>query len=153
MNQAKKHLGVSLLVVSALLAWVILAQAPASTPRAWINGTGPGWVELTEADFVNVNCDPDTWSWREGMLHCTGEPIGVIRTKEQYSNFELVVEWRHLTSGGNSGVFAWASDEALRDLPRGDCRSPWYIPHLGVEFTKVIPPGRFHGNSPTLLPR
>src|SRR5688572_15672864 len=29
-------------------------------PKAFIDGVGPDWVDLGEADFVNVNCDPDT---------------------------------------------------------------------------------------------
>ena len=69
-----------------------------------IEGTGPGWVELGEKDFKNVNCADDTWSWKDGVAHCTGKPTGVIRTEKQYKNFELVVEWRHLKSAGNSGV-------------------------------------------------
>ncbi|MCH8045696.1 MAG: hypothetical protein IID44_18450, partial [Planctomycetes bacterium] len=29
---------------------------PAALPKAVIDGTGPGWKVLGEADFVNVNC-------------------------------------------------------------------------------------------------
>jgi hypothetical protein len=93
-------------------------DAPA-LPRAWIDGTGPGWRPLGEADFTNVNCAPDTWSWHGGEVHCTGQPVGVLRTVQKYTNFELVVEWRHLRSGGNSGVFLWIDDESLKDLPPG----------------------------------
>ena len=44
-------------------------------------------------DFTNVNCDPDTWSFKDGLFSCTGQPVGVIRTKEKFTNLELVVEW------------------------------------------------------------
>lgn len=94
-------------------------DAPPALPRAWIDGTGPGWRPLGEADFTNVNCAPDTWSWRGGEVHCTGQPVGVLRTVQKYTNFELVVEWRHLRSGGNSGVFLWIDDDSLKDLPPG----------------------------------
>src|SRR5690606_12595075 len=77
-------------------------------PKAFIDGIGPDWHPLGEADFVNVNCDPDTWTWKDGVAHCTGQPVGVIRSREPITNLELVVEWRHLKSGGNSGVFLWA---------------------------------------------
>ena len=93
-------------------------------PKAMIDGTGPGWRALTEEDFTNVNCDPDTWTWTNGMIHCTGQPIGVIRTKKPVTNLELVVEWRHLTSGGNSGVFFWATPESIRQLEQGNGRLP-----------------------------
>ena len=51
-------------------------------PRAFVDGTGPGWRALGEADFVNVNCDPDTWTWKDGVVHCTGKPVGVTRTSK-----------------------------------------------------------------------
>lgn len=106
-----------------------MADDPESAPlpKAFIDGNGPGWVELTLDDFEHVNCDPDTWSMKEGHIHCTGTPIGVIRTKQIYRNFELVVQWRHHKSGGNSGVFVWASEEALTGLERGK------LPPGGIE--------------------
>lgn len=105
----------------------LLSAEEAAVPKAWIDGTGPGWQELGKADFVNVNGEPDTWTWKDdGLLHCTGRPIGVIRTQKQYTNFELVVEWRHLRPAGNSGVFVWTQPDSLQDLPPGK------LPH-GIE--------------------
>lgn len=98
-----------------------------SLPKAWIDGTGPGWRELTLEDFVNANCDPDTWSESDGIIHCTGQPIGVTRSKEPFTNFELVVQWKHLESGGNSGVFVWAPEAAFENLERGK------LPRGGIE--------------------
>jgi hypothetical protein len=43
------------------------------------------------------------------------------------TNFELVVEWRHLESGGNSGIFAWVPEEALTGL------KPDTLPKGGIE--------------------
>lgn len=98
-----------------------------SPPRASIDGIGGhGWVELGEADFVNVNCAEDTWTWSDGAAHCTGQPVGVIRSAKPYTNLELVVEWRHLQPAGNSGIFVWTPEESLRDL------APGGLPH-GIE--------------------
>ncbi|MCA9059569.1 MAG: DUF1080 domain-containing protein [Planctomycetaceae bacterium] len=88
-------------------------------PAAVIDGTGPGWQEWHQTQFVNVNCDENTWSWPEGQIHSTGQPVGVIRSTKPLRNFELVVEWRHLREGGNSGVFLWASEASLTGLERG----------------------------------
>ncbi|MGB2824187.1 MAG: family 16 glycoside hydrolase, partial [Phycisphaerae bacterium] len=79
-----------------------------SLPRAFIDGAGAGWKAMAEDDFANVNCDDDTWAWKDGVIHCTGKPVGVMQSRKPYKNFELVVQWRHLRSGGNSGVFVWA---------------------------------------------
>ena len=93
-----------LILLSALSCSTLLAdEAPAK--RALISGTAPGYVPITFDDLVNVNCAEDTWSWKDDMLWCTGKPTGVIRTKREYTNFELVCEWRHHKKGGNSGIF------------------------------------------------
>jgi Domain of Unknown Function (DUF1080) len=102
-----------------------LAQEPAR--RAFIDGTGPGWRTLGEGDFAGVNGNPDTWTWKAGVLFCSGKPIGVMRTRQKFTNFEMVVEWRHRQSGGNSGVFAWVPDEALAQL------KPDALPEYGIE--------------------
>jgi len=71
--------------------------------------------------WVNVNTNPDTWSVRDGVLVCSGHPIGVMRTEKQYENFILHIEWKHIEPGGNSGVFAWsnANPNERSRLPNG----------------------------------
>src|SRR5262245_56443077 len=110
-----------------LLGGICVAAEPSQLSKACIDGSGPGWRELTLADFMNVNCAPDTWTTKEGMIQCTGQPVGVTRSSKIYTNFELVVEWKHLKSGGNSGVFVWASEEALKGL------KPGALPPGGIE--------------------
>lgn len=58
--------------------------------------------------WVNVNCAPGTWRAINGLIHCTGFPIGELRTDRMYQNFILELEWRHLRPEGNAGVFVWA---------------------------------------------
>jgi hypothetical protein len=72
------------------------------------------------AGWVDVNTAPDTWSVRDGLLVCSGKPLGVMRSEKQYENFVLHVEWMHMEAGGNSGVFLW-SDARPREsrLPDG----------------------------------
>src|SRR6266487_2852364 len=67
--------------------------------------------------WVNANCAPETWSVRDGLIHCTGRPTGALRTARPYENFILEVEWRHLSSGGNSGVFIWGTPIAAPGVP------------------------------------
>ena len=118
----------TLLAAAALVIVVLDAAAEEqSLPKAFLDGTGPGWADLTFDDFVPVNGEADTWSARDGVIHCTGQPVGVTRSKAPVTNFELVAQWRHLKSGGNSGIFVWASEEALKDLPKGK------LPPGGIE--------------------
>ena len=104
-----------------------LAEEPQNLPKAFVDGTGPGWKSLGENDFVNVNGQLDTWTWKDNLLSCTGQPVGVLRTQQTFTNFEMVVEWRHLRRGGNSGVFVWVPEESLKDL------NPDALPQYGIE--------------------
>ena len=67
--------------------------------------------------WTNINCAPETWTVKDGVIHCTGKPVGALRTTRQYENFILEVEWRHLSHGGNSGVFIWGSPISAPGVP------------------------------------
>lgn len=112
---------------SALVSQAKEKQLPTAPAKAFIDGTGPDWKTLTGDDFEMVNGNADTWTWNGGEAKCTGKPVGVTRSKKQYTNFELVADWKHLESGGNSGIFVWASEEALKDL------KPDQLPKVGIE--------------------
>jgi len=114
-----------MLLSSLAVAMVLGADAPpAGAVRAFVDGQGPGWRSLGEDDFTAVNCHSNTWTWKGDGVDCTGQPIGVIRTKKAIVNFEMVARWRHLKAGGNSGIFVWASDESIKRLERGQGRLP-----------------------------
>lgn len=118
----------ALIILAASFNFIQADESQENLPKAFIDGTGPGWVTLWEDDFVNVNTYNDTWTFQDnGILLCSGKPIGVMRTKKVYENFELVVQWRHLKPAGNSGVFAWAPIEALTDI------EPDSLPKYGIE--------------------
>lgn len=65
--------------------------------------------------WIDVNTSEDTWKVRDGILVCTGNPIGVMRTDRQYENFILEIEWKHMEAGGNSGVFIWSEGTPFED--------------------------------------
>ncbi len=65
----------------------------------------------------NINCGPKTWSVKDGMIHCTGKPIGELRTLKMYENFILELEWRHLKPRGNAGIFVWADAYPAKGQP------------------------------------
>ncbi|HYV26922.1 MAG TPA: family 16 glycoside hydrolase [Candidatus Eisenbacteria bacterium] len=112
--------------------------------------------------WVNANCAPETWSVRDGMIHCTGRPTGAMRTDRQYENFILEAEWRHLSSGGNSGVFIWGTPIAAPGVPflRGievqvldhgydaKGKNEWYTTHgdvFPIHGASMKPFGRHNG--------
>ena len=113
-----------LLWSSLLLPGALLAAELAIAPKATIDGTGLGWRALGEVDFTAVNCPSNTFTWHTNGVNCTGQPVGVIRSKQSFTNLEMVAEWRHLKSGGNSGIFLWASQTSIKNLEAGRGRLP-----------------------------
>ncbi len=109
----------NLLRLLSLIGFATLAATaaePTTAPRAFIDGIGPGWRALGPDDFKPVNSAPDTWSWRDDGLHCTGQPVSVLRTAKEFANFEMIVEWMHQKPAGNSGVFVWATPASIAKL-------------------------------------
>ena len=103
---------VAILVLA--LACTAAEKTPETASESLFNGRDlSGWVD--------VNTDAGTWSVRNGLLVCSGHPIGVMRTDRQYENFILQVDWMHLEAGGNSGVFVWCEGTVPegKQLPRG----------------------------------
>lgn len=102
------------------------ADEPADLPKACIDGTGPAGSGLerptSRTSTAILAPGPGTVE-----AHCTGNPVGVIRSQKQYTNFELVARWRHLESGGNSGIFVWAPPEGLEGLQSNQ------LPEAGIE--------------------
>jgi hypothetical protein len=99
--------------------------------------------------WVNVNTAPDTWHVEQGMLVCSGHPIGVMRTNRQYENFVLHVEWMHTEPGGNSGMFLWSGPNANPGSPFPDgvevqmLELEW--PNLHKQDGKTPPLAYVHG--------
>jgi len=62
-----------------------------------------GWEHYLVKPGVKM---ADVWSVRDGLLVCKGSPMGYLATKREFTNFELVVEWRWPPGKpvGNSGV-------------------------------------------------
>ena len=96
-----------------LLATVVLAQEndPAYPPKteremsvALFNQKDfSGWTFC-----MKDNADPlKTWSVTNGVIHCTGKPIGYLRTTQVYSNYFLTVSWRFVKvapKADNTGI-------------------------------------------------
>jgi hypothetical protein len=69
-----------------------------------------------------VNVAPDTFTVRDGMIVTTGIPTGYMRSAKMYENFIIEFDWRHMTKGGNSGLFVWGDG----------------IPAMGTGYTRSI---------------
>jgi Domain of Unknown Function (DUF1080) len=119
--------------------------------------------------WTNINCAPETWTVKGGVIHCTGKPVGALRTTRHYENFIMEVEWRHLSAGGNSGVFMWGSPISAPGVPflrgievqvldhgyatnyekQNGKKSDWFTTHgdvFPIHGAKMIPLGKHRGD-------
>lgn len=111
------------LVAAAFSAWLLLPSC--TTPPGGSEGKGIQLIDgRSLGDWKFVAADPRanreaTWSVRDGLLICSGEPIGFICTERKFTNFRMTVEYRWAPGGkpGNSGVFSRINDVS-RPLPR-----------------------------------
>ncbi|MFN3422226.1 MAG: DUF1080 domain-containing protein, partial [Armatimonadota bacterium] len=72
------------------------------------------WAQQAEEGFVSLFNGKDltgwhvmgspSWKVENGILVCTGEGGGWLRSDKQYENFVLRLEFR-ISKGGNSGIF------------------------------------------------
>lgn len=101
---------------SIVLASLGLATGAPESVKAVIDDRATDFRDLTAADFAKVNSADDTWSWKEGVLHCTGKPVSVMRTAKEFKNFEISFEWMHEKPAGNSGFFVWTTPASIEKL-------------------------------------
>ena len=59
---------------------------------------------------TSINALIDVFSVDNGILKDAGRPAGVIRTIQAYRDYELEVQWRWPSGGGNSGLLVHCSD-------------------------------------------
>jgi hypothetical protein len=106
---------------TCLARLVVLFAAFAAKPGTIFGQYNGDWSPLFNgrdlSGWVLVNTPSDTWAFEDGMLTCTGKPIGEIRTEKMYQNFEMEIEWRHMKPAGNAGIFVWADDITSRGVP------------------------------------
>ena len=85
------------------------SAAAGSEPIALFNKKDlkDGYVYLKDADAGLES----VWKVQDGELLCSGNPVGFLRTKQEYSDYKLVFEWRWPEKPGNSGVLLRMSGE------------------------------------------
>ena len=99
---------VSLLAVSVAAVEDAKPVVPQEKIVLW-NGTDyAGWQRFLPDPSKDVN---QTWSIDKGLLRCTGNPVGYMRTETAYADYHLHVEWRWPAKPGNNGVLVHMSGQ------------------------------------------
>jgi hypothetical protein len=76
-----------------------------------------GWVSHLIEDDVKKE---DVWSLEDGILKCTGTPLGYLYTNQKFQDFKLSLQWRWApgTEPGNNGVLLRIAGEPISFLPK-----------------------------------
>jgi len=95
------------LVALSMVAWAVVAVLAAqSAAGGEVESLSPA-KDITE-HWIPAVAPPDTWSVKDGVIICKGQPHGYIRTKKEYTNYIFKFEWRYKPEGAppnpNSGV-------------------------------------------------
>jgi hypothetical protein len=94
--------------IAYCLFFLLLVMVPSTAQESTSLGFRSLFNGKDLTGWVDVNTSEDTWKVKDGILVCSGNPIGVMRSDRQYENFILEIEWKHLEAGGNSGIFVWS---------------------------------------------
>jgi hypothetical protein len=63
-----------------------------------------------DLDGWDVMGTKGAWSVQDGAIYCSGEGVGYLRTKDQYTDFELRLDCK-IAPGCNSGIFLRAAEK------------------------------------------
>ncbi|MBX3317896.1 MAG: DUF1080 domain-containing protein [Phycisphaeraceae bacterium] len=108
-----------------------------------------GWSVFSSTD---PGASP-VWSVKDGVLICSGNPAGYIKTVESYEDFVLTLEWRwnpETKAAGNSGVLLRVNGEdkiwprsVEAQLHSGNAGDFWNI----GEMAMTVDPARANGRN------
>ena len=93
--------------LALLFVWMCGVSSLADDGRNLFDGKDlHDWVAEGAKDFKDKDGKVEpVWSVRDGVLHCQGKGFGFLRyTKQEFSDFDLHIEYRMLNAKCNSGI-------------------------------------------------
>ena len=105
-----KRLHAVVLTVLCLAAAPLPAAEEEGETISLFNGKDlSGWTYHLSDPEVKME---DVWSVADGAIVCQGKPSGYIKTKEDFENYRLSLQWRWKPGGqgGNSGVLVHTTE-------------------------------------------
>lgn len=101
-NSEEKKMKKLGMVSICLFIWMGCSQSSDTEKILLFDGESlNGWTFV----LADTTVSPDAvWTVQDGVVHCTGQPNGYIRTTSAFSDYHLHVEWRWTGKPTNSGV-------------------------------------------------
>jgi hypothetical protein len=90
-------------LVILVIVLLLIGRINAAEPTQLFDGHDlSGWTYHLDDPKAKME---QVWSVKDGVLHCTGKPVGYLITmKNDFANYVLTLEWRWPEKGGNNGV-------------------------------------------------
>jgi len=152
MNNTRKKSIARILIVLAIIAVVMIisitternnmsaSELAAQDTIYLFNGSDLDDWEIVLKDSLAV--PESTFYVKDDVIFTSGDPFGYIRTKDRFSDYNLLAEWRWVDEPGNSGVFLHIQDDKiwpvclecqLMDQKAGD-----FVCFPGFDFTEHV---------------
>ena len=74
---------------------------PTERMPLWSGNDLSKWIFVVKDEGASTDT---VWSIQDGVVRCAGEPWGFMRTRADYANYRLHLEWRWIGEPGNNGV-------------------------------------------------
>ena len=103
-----KRVSALLLIIGLMFVWSCTQETIPQSVELFNGENFDGWTLFLPGDSVAVE---DVWSIKDGVVHCTGQPNGYMRTNEIFSNYKLTLDWRWVDEPSNSGVLLHCQGE------------------------------------------
>jgi hypothetical protein len=88
-------------IMISVLVLVFLVSCGTKRESLFNGKTLDGWTIFTDDSTINPS---DFFYVKDGVIETVGVPLGYLRTKKEYSNYILHVEWRYPENPTNSGI-------------------------------------------------
>ena len=115
-NRSKYWVAVAVGLVITLSSATIFAQKQPGDNSLTPAEKKAGWVLLFDGKtidkwrgFKKTNL-PEAWGIEDGAISLVGKGGGDLVTKDQYENYELMLDWK-ISEGGNSGIIYNVSED------------------------------------------
>ncbi len=89
-------------IITSVILLVVVVSCGQKRESLFNGKNLDGWIIFVEDSTIN----PDSFFYvNDGMIETVGKPLGYLRTRKEYENYRLHVEWRYPGEPTNSGVF------------------------------------------------
>ena len=94
------------IIIISVFVFMVVASCTQKNESLFNGENLDGWTIFVDETIISPE---DFFYVNDGMIECVGVPVGYLRTVNEYSDYQLHIEWRYPDKPTNSGVFLHTS--------------------------------------------